>query len=216
MYEVVGVYAKLGRLLVGIVHGHSRETNGPAVGQRTGEGHARTAAGMVTDNLHHRQRLHVHRKLVGGTEHMAVGQQYHWLVPSQVGRGFQIAGFHVREVAVSRARLVLNIAYEHFLVGESRRQLLYVSQVAAAILADVDDQPPAQGHVQQHLVDVAVADGRREALVAYVANVVIENLIVQSTGYLVVGTHVAAVERVAVVGGVVLVPGPVACEVVRR
>ena len=212
---IVGGDAELGGLAVNVVHRHGGEAHAPAAGQRAREGHAGAAARLVAHDLDAGQGLHVERELVGGGEDLAVSEHDDGLLPADVAGGLQIARLHRREVAVAAAGLVLPIAHEGFLVAEAGGQFLGVGQVAAAVAADVDDQAPTEDHVEQRLVEVAFADALRERFIAHVADVVVEDGVVEPGGNLVVRAHIAAQQRVADVGRIVLGPRPVAPEVVR-
>ena len=112
--------------------------------------------------------------------------------------------------------LMLPVADERLLVAEAGGHLLGIGQVAAAVATDVDDESATEDHVEQRLVEIALADALRERLVAHVADVVVEDAVVDARGNLIIGAHVAAQERVAHVGRIVLRPGPIAPEIVGR
>ena len=111
------------------------------------------------------------------------------------------------------ASLMLHIAHKGLLVAEPGSQFLGIGKVAAAIAAYVENHSLAEHEVLDNLVEVALADGRRETAVVYIAYVIVENAIAQSTGYAVVGTKVSALQGIAEVGGVVFVPAPVAAVI---
>ena len=140
---VVGGDAELGGLAVGVVHGAGREAHRPAVGQRVAEGQARSAAGAVAHDGDKREVLHVLYELVGRAVYAAVGKHAHGLLPPQAGRRLYPLLLHSREVVVAGAGLVLYVAHEHRLVGESGGKPLGVGERAAAVAAYVDYQPPA-------------------------------------------------------------------------
>ena len=108
------------------------------------------------------------------------------------------------------AGLMLHIAHKSLLVAEPGSQFLGIGKVAAAIAAYVENHSLAEHKVLDNLVEVALADGRRETAVVYVADVIVENTVAQSAGNAVVGTKVSALQGIAEVGGVVFVPAPVA------
>ena len=90
------------------------------------------------------------------------------------------------------ACLMLHITHKGLLVAEPGSQFLGIGKIAAAIAAYVENHSLAEHKVLDNLVEVALADGRRETAVVYVANVIVENTIAQSTGNAVVGTKVSA------------------------
>ena len=87
---------------------------------------------------------------------------------------------------------------------------------SAAIAADVDDETVAARHVEHHLVEVGVAHALLERLVAQVADVVVEDGVVRAACDEIVGAEIAAQQGVAEVGGIVLLPAPVAPRVEGR
>ena len=101
---------------------------------------------------------------------------------------------------------MLQIAYEHFLIGEACRQLNGIGKLTAPVVADIEDQTAAEHQVGKHLVEIAVADSLREALVAYIADIVVKDPVVQPTGNFIVCTQVTTQQGVAHVGGIILVP----------
>ena len=109
--------------------------------------------------------------------------------------------------------LVLEVAREGLLLAEAGGEGLRTGQVAAAIAADIDDQAVAEGKVFDDLVEGTFADVVGEAADVEVADVVIEDAVLDCRGDMVVGAEVAALERVTEIGGIVLVPLPVAAVV---
>ena len=211
---VVWLDAELARVALSVVHGYGREADAPAVGQAAVEGHAGTATRMVTHKENVRERFHIDGKLVGSAKYLTIGEYNSWLVPAEIGRGFEIAGFASREVIVARSRLVLIITYEGLLLTEAGGELLGIGEHATAVVADVDDEAAAEQHVGDDLVEVSLTNAVVETLVSDVADVVVEDFVVEARGNLIVGAHVAAQEGVAEVGRVVLIPRPIASEIV--
>ena len=95
-------------------------------------------------------------------------------------------------------------------------RLFKLTGQSAAIAADVDDEAVAARHVEHHLVEVGVAHALLERLVAQVADVVVEDGVVRAACDEIVGAEIAAQQGVAEVGGVVLLPAPVAPRVEGR
>ena len=108
---------------------------------------------------------------------------------------------------------MLHVAYQGLFVYEAACQPFGGGQVAATVVADVDDEAATQGEVDQHVVQIAIAYGLGERPVAHIADVVVEDAITDACRYLVVGAHIASFQGVAVVLGIGLVPGPVASVV---
>ena len=213
---IVGVDAEFRLLVMAVVHGACREAHRPAIGEGRGEGHTSAATSMIAHNLRLRHALHVFHELVGSAVHLAIGQHHHVLVPSQIARGLDMLGLHLREVVVALARLVLQVAHERLLVAEACRQSLGIGKVAAAIAPDVDDQSVAEQEVLDDLVETALADAAAEAAVVDIADVIIEDTVLHAAGDAIVGAEVAALQGVAEVRGIVLVPLPVASVVEGR
>mgnify|MGYP007069911775 CR=1 FL=1 len=166
----VGCDAELGLALVAVVHGAGREADAPAVGQRAGHGHAAASAGVVAYQPDVGQCVHPDGKGVGGAVDAAVGEHADALVPAYVAGGLEILGVEGGEVGVARSVLVLHVAYEGLLVDEAPGQPLGGGEVAAAVVADVDDESLAGHEVHQHLVEVALADGAGETAVRRFCN----------------------------------------------
>ena len=69
--------------------------------------------------------------------------------------------------------------------------------------------------MKEDVVEVACTDGFLETLTAHIADVVIENSIVQTTCNEVIGLEIQALQRVRVVLGIVFMPRPVATYIER-
>ena len=205
----------LGALFVYVVHRAGREAHPPAVGQRTREGQSGSATRMVAHHGDVGTLLHILHKLVGSTEHLAVGEQHHPFLPSDALRGLQPLFLHVGEVVMALASLVLQVSYGNLGVGEAGRQFLCRGNQSAAVVADIENQSVAGQEVRHDIVQIARAHGSREAAEVDVADVVVQDAVSHACGYLIVGAQVASLQCVAEVGGIVLVPAPVAAVVER-
>ena len=84
------------------------------------------------------------------------------------------------------------MVHKSLLVAEPGSQFLGIGKIAAAIATYVENHSLAEHEVLDNLVEVALADGRRETSVVYISYVIVENTIAQSTGNAVVGTKVSA------------------------
>ena len=73
------------------------------------------------------------------------------------------------------ARLVLHIACEGLLMAEAGGEALGCCELAAAIAADIHDEPVAEGEVLDDLVETALADLVGEAAHVEVTDVIIED-----------------------------------------
>ena len=73
--------------------------------------------------------------------------------------------------------LMLRISHKGLFLAEPRSQSIGIAQVTATIAAYVDDESPAEQEVIEHLGQVAGTQTFRERVVAYVPDVIVENLI---------------------------------------
>lgn len=209
----VGFYAELDLLHVGVVHRAGREAHRPSVGQFGREGQSGAAARAVAHDGDEGTFPHVAHEGVGGTVARTVGEHHGPLLPAHAVRRFQIFGFGSGEVVVPRPGLVGDVSHQPFLVGEACGQPFGIGQRPARIVAHVHDEAVAQAQVVHHFVEVAVADGGRKATIIYITDIVVQNLVINAGGDAVVGAEVGAVQAVAEVGRIVLVPAPVASHV---
>ena len=199
-----------------VVHGAGRETDGPPVGKFRGEGETGAASRAVAHDGDVLQLLHGVDKVVGGAVGASVCQHTDGLLPAHAARWLQVDRIRFGEVAVPRTGLVADVAGQYLLVGKAGGNAVGVGQLAAGVVAYVDDEPFADGELLQHVAQVAVAHGIAEALVVDVADVVVERLVLQSRGDVVVLAEVDALNAVAEVLRVVLVPVPVTCHIEAR
>ena len=86
-------------------------------------------------------------------------------------------------------------------------------EFATAIAAYIHDESIAESEVLDDLVERALSHLVGEAAHVEVADVIVEDAVLGSRGDMVVGTEVTALQRIAEVRGVVLVPVPVASVV---
>ena len=120
-----------------------------------------------------------------------------------------------REVVVSLSRLVLHIAHEDLLVGETGRQFFCRLEISTTIVAYVDDERAARGKIEEHVIEIAIADAALERAVADISDVVVELAVADARSDAIVGTEIAVEERVGNIAGIVFMPRPVACHVER-
>ena len=140
---------------------------------------------------------------------MTVGQHDGLLLPAHAVRRIDVDGFRLGEVAVPLARFVLDVARQNAFVGEAGGEAGGVGEVAAAVVAHVDDEAVAGGQVREGFVQIAFADGVGEGGVGDVADVVVQNGIFQSGGDAVVTPQVSFDEAFVVIARVVQIPVPV-------
>ena len=188
--------------------------DGPPVGELAVEGHAGTSAGLVAHDGGLGAALHALDEVVGCGIDVTVGEDDDGLLPADsVGGGIEVFWLWVGEVVVSGACLVGDVADEELLVGEVGGECVGLGELSASVVPHVDDDAPAGGEVVEHDADVSVADSLLEGLAADVADVVVEDDVFESGGYLVVVSEVEAGYAVVVVFGVVFEEAPVASEV---
>ena len=70
---MVGGDAEFGLLVVAVVGGAGRESDGPAIGQSGGKGQTAATTGLVAHNGYLRHTFHKFSKLVGSAIHSPVG-----------------------------------------------------------------------------------------------------------------------------------------------
>ena len=112
-------------------------------------------------------------------------------------------------------RFVLHIAYKYRLVGEPCSQFLRIVKRTSAIVSHIYDKGSARLEVEKNVVEVARSYSTLETFATQLANVVVENGIVQSARYQVIGFQVFAQERIGIVLRIVFAPRPIACSVER-
>ena len=208
----VGLDAKLGVFVLGVEEYDCRITDAPSVGQLEGEGHTAAAARLVAEDGDEGELAHTLDEVVGGGEATTVGEDDDGFLPAYGGGWIDVEGLFVGEVVVSLACLVAHIADEDLLVGEVGGELSCFFQIAATVVAHIEDESAAHFQRIQHVGDVAFADTVLERLVADVADVVVEDAVFESCCNLVVSaTSEVVVDDVgAEVVGIVLVVTPVA------
>ena len=130
-----------------------------------------------------------------------------------MGGWLDILLLHLGEIIVAFARLVLQVSHVDFLVGEPCRKCLSQSEVSASVAADVEDQSRAESEMLEDLVEVAVSEGTGEAAVVDIAGVIVEDAVFHTARDAVVRAEVSALQGVAEVRGVVLLPLPVTAVV---
>ena len=114
------------------------------------------------------------------------------------------------------SRLVLQITHQRLLIAETCCELFCIGEVAASILTDVDDDSVTEGEVAQDLVQTTIANGACEAAIVRIADIIVEDPIAHTGGDAVVCVEVFALECVAEIRRIVLVPTPIAAVVERR
>ena len=151
---VVGRNAKLYLLLVAVVGGAGGETHRPSVGKGIGEWKPRASAGAIADDLHLGEAFHNLHEIVGSAENLTVCEQGNTLMPPKSGGWLYILWLHRRELVVPFACLVLDIAYQRFLLTETGCQFLGIGECSAAVASDVEDQTVAECEILKHLIKV--------------------------------------------------------------
>ena len=173
VYLDVGGDAKLQVIHVGVVHGRGGEADAPSVGKFGGEGESGTSTRLVADDDGLRHFLHLAHEIVGGTEGTSVGENCHGLLPTDtVGGWLYINRLGRGEVAVSGAFLVADVACQDLFVGEAGGKPFGEGEQSSAIVADVENQPVADGKFVQYFVQVAFSDGGTEATIKVIQEVI--------------------------------------------
>ena len=108
------------------------------------------------------------------------------------------------------ARLVLHIAGEGLLMTEAGGKPFGGGELSTPVASHIHDESVAEGEVLDDLVEAALTHLVGEAAHVEVADVIVEDAVLCPRGDLIVGTEVPALQGVAEVGGVVLMPVPVA------
>ena len=212
-HGIVGGDAEFYLLTVPVVRGTSREAHRPSVRQGGGEGHTGTTACLVAYGLHLGEALHDLHEVVGGGVHLSVGEYHDGFLPAVARGGLDVLGLHVGEVIMTFACLMLQITCEGAFVTETGGEAFGSGEFATAIAAYIHDESIAESEVLDDLVERALSHLVGEAAHVEVADVIVEDAVLGSRGDMVVGTEVTALQRIAEVRGVVLVPVPVASVV---
>jgi len=211
----VGLDAELDVVHITVVHGTGREADTPAVGELRGEGHPAAAAGLIAHDGDIWAALHVAHEVVGGAVATAVGEDDGGFLPAYAVGGLQVLLHGLREVVVAGACLVADVAHMEEFVGEALREGFGGGEVAATVVAHIEDEAAAGLQGEEDGVEVALADGGGEAGADDIGDVVVEDAIADAGGYLVVGAEVGVLQVLVEVGREVLVPRPVAPHVGR-
>ena len=117
---------------------------------------------------------------------------------------------------MSLACLMGYVAHRRLVVDEAGGEVLCHRQQSALVVAHIHYQSVAQPQVGEDSIEIATAYAalkRRHVDVAYIVG---QNAVFHSACQSVFGTEIHALQRVAEVDGVVLMPVPVACGVERR
>ena len=213
----VGGDAKLGELAAGVAYLCRRESHAPATGQVGSEGQAASATSGVAHDGDARQVLHDRDKIVGRRETGTVAQHHHGLaVVHAAGIGGEVVVVGLGKVVVPGAGLVAEAAHHGLAGDEALDEGLDVGEIAAAVVAHVDDEPVAAGKVAQYGVEVAVAYLVFKAAIVHIAQVIAQDLVLDAAHVAVVEVEIVLVDDAAVVVHGILLPYPVARHVAAR
>lgn len=111
------------------------------------------------------------------------------------------------------AFLVLHVAHECLFVTEAGSQFLCIGKFATAVSSDIDDESVGEGQILEDFIEIALANRTCKATIVYIADIVVEQAVFQPAGYAIVCTQISPLDGIAEIGGVILVPIPVASVV---